>query len=161
VETRHVETARQMAAAVDAALPADIVVCAAAVADWRVAGEADQKIKKDGSGQVPALAFVENPDILATVSKSGARRPPLVVGFAAETEKVVDHAKAKLARKGCDWIIANDVGNGPEGGVMGASDNAIHIVTAEGVESWPRLPKTEVAARLARRIAETVKERNI
>ncbi|MCW0182895.1 MAG: bifunctional phosphopantothenoylcysteine decarboxylase/phosphopantothenate--cysteine ligase CoaBC [Zavarzinia sp.] len=161
VETRHVETARQMAAAVDAALPADIVVCAAAVADWRVAGEADQKIKKDGSGQVPALAFVENPDILATVSKSGARRPPLVVGFAAETEKVVDHAKAKLARKGCDWIIANDVGSGPEGGVMGASDNAIHIVTAEGVESWPRLPKTEVAARLARRIAETVKERNI
>lgn len=161
VETRHVETARQMAAAVDAALPADIVVCAAAVADWRVAGEADQKIKKDGSGQVPALAFVENPDILATISRAGARRPPLVVGFAAETEKVVDHAKAKLARKGCDWIIANDVGSGPEGGVMGASDNAIHIVTAEGVESWPRLPKTEVAARLARRIAETVKERNI
>ncbi len=161
VETRHVETARQMAAAVDAALPADVVVCAAAVADWRVAGEADQKIKKDGSGQVPALAFVENPDILATVSKSGARRPPLVIGFAAETEKVVDHAKAKLARKGCDWIIANDVGSGPDGGVMGASDNAVHIVTAEGVESWPRLPKTEVAARLSRRIAETVKERNI
>lgn len=161
VETRHVETARQMAAAVDAALPADVVVCAAAVADWRVAGEADQKIKKDGSGQVPALAFVENPDILATVSRPGPRRPPLVIGFAAETEKVVDHAKAKLARKGCDWIIANDVGSGPDGGVMGASDNAIHIVTAEGVESWPRLPKTEVAARLSRRIAETVKERNI
>ena len=161
VVTRHVETARQMAAAVDAALPADIVVCAAAVADWRVAGEADQKIKKDGSGQVPALAFVENPDILATVSKPGPRRPPLVVGFAAETEKVVDHAKAKLARKGCDWIIANDVGSGPDGGVMGAADNAIHIVTAGGVESWPRLAKTEVAARLARRIAETVKERNI
>ncbi|MCF4167451.1 bifunctional phosphopantothenoylcysteine decarboxylase/phosphopantothenate--cysteine ligase CoaBC [Zavarzinia compransoris] len=161
VEVRHVETARQMAAAVDAALPADVVVCAAAVADWRVAGEADQKIKKDGSGQAPALAFVENPDILATVSRAGPRRPPLVVGFAAETEKVVEHAKAKLARKNCDWIIANDVGAGPEGGVMGAPDNAIHIVTADGVESWPRLAKTEVATRLAARIAQTVKERNI
>ncbi|PWR20635.1 bifunctional phosphopantothenoylcysteine decarboxylase/phosphopantothenate--cysteine ligase CoaBC [Zavarzinia compransoris] len=161
VETRHVETARQMAAAVDAALPADIAVCAAAVADWRVAGEADQKIKKDGSGRVPALSFVENPDILATISRPGPRRPALVVGFAAETEKVVDHAKAKLARKGCDWIIANDVGSGPDGGVMGAADNTIHIVTAEGTESWPRLPKTEVASRLAARIAQTVKERNI
>ncbi len=161
VETVHVETARQMAAAVEAALPADVAVCAAAVADWRVAGEADQKIKKDGSGQVPALSFVENPDILASLSKAGEKRPPLVVGFAAETEHVIDHAKAKLARKGCDWIVANDVGSGPEGGVMGARDNAVHIVTADGVESWPRLPKTEVAARLAARIAETVKERNI
>ncbi len=161
VNTIHVETARQMAQAVETALPASVAVCAAAVADWRVDGEAGQKIKKDGSGAVPTLSLVENPDILAGLSRRNAQRPGLVVGFAAETEKVIDHAKAKLARKGCDWIVANDVGTGPDGGVMGSNDNTVHIVTGEGVESWPKLTKTEVAARLALRIAQTVKERNI
>jgi phosphopantothenoylcysteine decarboxylase/phosphopantothenate--cysteine ligase len=161
VQTIHVETARDMAQAVEGALPASVAVCAAAVADWRVDGEAGQKIKKDGSGAVPTLSLVENPDILASLSRRNQGRPPLVIGFAAETEKVIDHARAKLARKGCDWIVANDVGSGPDGGVMGSSDNTVHIVTGEGVESWPKLSKIDVAARLAARIALTVKERNI
>lgn len=146
-----VETAREMLAAVQAALPADAAVMAAAVADWRVANAAGQKMKKDGSGRAPALEFAENPDILATVSKMGEGRPRLVVGFAAETESVVEHATAKRLRKGCDWIVANDVS--PESGVMGGSENAVTVIDAAGAESWPRMGKDEVARRLASRIA--------
>jgi phosphopantothenoylcysteine decarboxylase/phosphopantothenate--cysteine ligase len=147
-----VETAREMAAAVEAALPADAAILVAAVADWR-AEASGLKIKK--SGAPPALALVENPDILATLSRS-ARRPRLVVGFAAETNDVVAHAQAKLARKGCDWIVANDVSGPKDQNVMGGADNAVHLVTAGGVEDWPNLPKTEVAKRLAARIAQTL-----
>lgn len=143
-----VETATQMRDAVFAALPADAAVMVAAVADWRV-DAAGQKIKK-GDG-APVLRLVENPDILATLA-GDARRPALLIGFAAETEKVVAHAVAKRARKNVDWIVANDV----SGDVMGGANNSIHIVTANGVESWERLPKDEVAARLAQRIAETL-----
>ena len=146
VSTVHVETAREMRQAVEAALPADIFIAAAAVADWRAEGEAREKIKKGAKGP-PVLALVENPDILATVSQMKKGRPPLVVGFAAETEKVVDHAKAKLARKGCDLIVANDVS--PASGVMGGERNCVHLVTAKGVESWPEMDKDEVARRLA------------
>ena len=148
-----VETARQMLAAVQAALPADAAVMAAAVADWRVANAAGQKMKKDASGKTPALEFAENPDILATVSK-GAQRPPLVVGFAAETNDVVAYATAKRLRKGCDWIVANDVS--PETGIMGGSENAVTLITAAGAETWPRMGKDEVARRLAARIAEAL-----
>jgi phosphopantothenoylcysteine decarboxylase/phosphopantothenate--cysteine ligase len=148
-----VETAREMADAVQAALPADAAVMAAAVADWRVANAGAQKIKKDGSGALPALQFAENPDILATVSRA-PDRPALVVGFAAETQDVVAHAQAKRARKGCDWIVANDVS--PATGIMGGAENAVHLVTAQGVEDWPRLPKAEVARRLAQRIADAL-----
>lgn len=150
VDVVRVETARQMLEAVQAALPADAAVMAAAVADWRVANAGAQKMKKDGSGRAPALEFAENPDILATVSKA-SDRPRLVVGFAAETEKVVEHATSKRARKGCDWIVANDVS--PETGIMGGSENAVVLITAEGAETWPRLAKDEVARRLAQRIA--------
>jgi len=147
----NVETARQMAAAVDAALPADVAIMVAAVADWRSAGEAAQKIKKDGSGQVPPLQLVENPDILATLCKSD-RRPPLVVGFAAETNDVLDHARAKLARKGADWIVANDVATH----AMGGEINGLHIVSAAGVESLPEMPKAAAAAALIERIANAL-----
>ena len=149
-----VETALEMAEAVAAALPADAAVFAAAVADWRVANPAAQKMKKDGTGAPPSLDFAENPDILARVSQMGAGRPRLVVGFAAETETVVAHATAKRARKGCDWIVANDVS--PETGIMGGAENAVTLMTAQGAESWPRLPKVEVARRLALRIAEAL-----
>ena len=152
-EIVEVETARDMAQAVEAALPADIAVCAAAVADWHVVGASDAKIKKDGSGKVPALNFKENPDILAALSRH-AQRPGLVVGFAAETNDVEANAKAKLARKGCDWIVANDVS--PATGIMGGSENAVILVTTSGAEPWPRLSKEETARRLAARIAETV-----
>jgi len=151
VDVVRVETARDMLAAVQAALPADAAVFAAAVADWRVANAAGQKMKKDGSGRAPALEFAENPDILATVSRMGAGRPGLVVGFAAETETVVAHATAKRARKGCDWIVANDVS--PETGIMGGAENAVVLITDQGAETWPRLAKDEVARRLAARIA--------
>lgn len=150
VEVVRVETAAEMLAAVEAALPADAAVMAAAVADWRVAAPGAQKMKKDGSGRPPALEFAENPDILATVSK-GRQRPRLVVGFAAETEKVVEHAAAKRARKGCDWIVANDVSAAT--GIMGGSENAVTLITAEGAEAWPRMAKAEVARQLASRIA--------
>jgi len=143
-----VETALEMRDAVFAALPADAAVMVAAVADWRVAA-AGQKIKK-GDG-APVLTLVENPDILATLA-SDPRRPALLIGFAAETERVVEHAVAKRTRKKADWIVANDV----SGDVMGGASNAVHIVTAQGVESWERLPKDEVAERLARRIAESL-----
>jgi len=146
-----VETAREMAAAVDAALPADAAVMVAAVADWRV-DAAGLKIKKGMAA--PTLNLSENPDILATVAQ-GARRPALVVGFAAETDHVIEHATAKLARKRADWIVANDV----SGDVMGGDSNTVHIVTAHGVESWERLDKTEVARRLAGKIAEALTAR--
>jgi phosphopantothenoylcysteine decarboxylase/phosphopantothenate--cysteine ligase len=149
----RVETAREMLAAVQAALPADVAVCAAAVADWRVAGEADQKMKKDGGGP-PALNLVENPDILATVAAGGAGRPRRVVGFAAAPETVVAHATAKRARKGCDWIVANDVSPGT--GVFGGTRNTVHLIRPEGVEDWPNMGKAEVADRLAARIAEAL-----
>ena len=147
----RVETAREMLAAVEAALPADAAVFAAAVADWRVANAAGQKMKKDGTGSLPALEFAENPDILATVSQMTSGRPGLVVGFAAETHEVERHATEKRARKGCDWIVANDVS--PATGIMGGSENAVTIIDAAGTEVWPRMGKAEVARRLAARIA--------
>lgn len=146
----RIESARDMLKACQAALPADIAVCAAAVADWRPAEARDAKIKKDGTAP-PPLAMAENPDILATLSAGGNRRPVLVVGFAAETNSVVDNATAKRTKKGCDWIVANDVS--PETGTFGGDHNTVHLVTADGVEDWPRLSKAEVAARLAERIA--------
>lgn len=148
----RVETAVQMQKAVDAALPADAAVMAAAVADWRVANASGHKMKKDGSG-VFALSFAENPDILATVSK-GALRPALVVGFAAETDDVLAHATAKRLRKGCDWIVANDVSAGT--GIMGGTENAVTLITEAGAEPWPRMAKAEVARRLALRIAAQI-----
>ncbi len=147
-----VETAREMAAAADAALPADAAIMVAAVADWHVAAAA-AKIKKRADGAPPALALVQNPDILATVSRSN-QRPRLVVGFAAETNDLIAHAQAKLASKGCDWIVANDV----SGDVMGGTDNSVHLVTANGVEDWPRMDKQAVADRLADRIAKALTE---
>ncbi|MFN3583920.1 bifunctional phosphopantothenoylcysteine decarboxylase/phosphopantothenate--cysteine ligase CoaBC [Phenylobacterium sp.] len=147
-----VETARQMLAACEAALPADIAVCVAAVADWRPESLGDRKVKK-GEGGPPPIALVENPDILATLSKAKAR-PKLVVGFAAETHDVEAYAKAKLAKKGCDWIVANDVS---VAGTMGGDDNAVAIVSKSGIERWERAPKAEVARRLAARIAEEFK----
>jgi phosphopantothenoylcysteine decarboxylase/phosphopantothenate--cysteine ligase len=149
----HVETARDMLAACEAALPADVAVCAAAVADWRVARMADEKRKKNGAGP-PALEMTENPDILATLAAATNARPGLVIGFAAETEQVVVHASAKRERKGCDWILANDVS--PQTGTFGGADNTIHLVSAEGVEDWPRMSKADVANRLAERIAQTL-----
>jgi phosphopantothenoylcysteine decarboxylase/phosphopantothenate--cysteine ligase len=148
-----VQTAREMLAAVESALPADVAIMVAAVADWRVASEADQKMKKDASGIPEPLSLTENPDILATLAIS-AQRPRLLIGFAAETENVIAHAQAKLAKKRCDMIVANDV----SGDVMGGSDNAVHIVTANGVESWENLPKDMVANRLVERIAVKLKE---
>jgi phosphopantothenoylcysteine decarboxylase/phosphopantothenate--cysteine ligase len=145
-----VETARDMLRAVEAALPADAAIFAAAVADWRTTQNSTQKIKKKG-GATPELALVENPDILATTAQRKSKRPALVVGFAAETQNVIENAKAKLARKGCDWIVANDVS--AESGVMGGDMNTVHLVTAEGVESWPPQGKDAVAAALVTRIA--------
>lgn len=151
VQMVRVETARQMLAACEAALPADIAVCAAAVADWRVADEAGQKMKKTGGGP-PGLSLVENPDILATLSRHGEHRPRLVVGFAAETEHVIAHATAKRLKKGCDWIVANDVSPGT--GVFGGGENTVHLIEGAASDSWPSLSKTEVATRLAARIAK-------
>jgi len=145
-----VQTAAEMAAAVDDALPADAAVLVAAVADWRVAPSA-QKLKKDGGA--PALALEPTPDILATLARD-PRRPRLLIGFAAETELLLDHAIAKRTRKGADWIVANDV----SGDVMGGDANRIHLLTAAGVESWEALPKAEVARRLAERIATALSE---
>ncbi|QXM23747.1 bifunctional phosphopantothenoylcysteine decarboxylase/phosphopantothenate--cysteine ligase CoaBC [Elioraea tepida] len=149
VTVTRVETAREMLAACTAALPADIAICAAAVADWRPAETATLKLKKGAGTPPPALALAENPDILATLSAPGPLRPALVVGFAAETNDVVAHGEAKRRSKGCDWIVANDV----SGDVMGGAENEVHLITEEGVEHWPRLPKEAVAARLADRIA--------
>jgi phosphopantothenoylcysteine decarboxylase/phosphopantothenate--cysteine ligase len=144
-----------MLAAVEAALPADIAIFAAAVADWRVADAAPEKMKK-GAGGTPALSLVENPDILATVAARKAGRPAWVVGFAAETQNVLQHARAKLAKKGCDLIVANDVGGT---GVMGGDANTVHLVTADGVETWPTLAKEEVATRLIAYIARLAQTR--
>jgi phosphopantothenoylcysteine decarboxylase/phosphopantothenate--cysteine ligase len=154
VTTVHVETAAEMLDASLAALPAEIAVCAAAVADWRVAQAAGQKLKKDGKGP-PTLAMAENPDILRTLSTRQGDRPALVVGFAAETQHVVDHARAKLRKKGCDWILANDVSGGA---VFGQDDNQITLVDARGAEPWPPLDKQAVAERLAERIAAHLAE---
>jgi phosphopantothenoylcysteine decarboxylase/phosphopantothenate--cysteine ligase len=151
VETRHVETAVQMLAAVEAALPADIAIFTAAVADWRVAEAADDKVKK-GAGGPPALTLIENPDILRTVASRAKGRPPLVIGFAAETRQVVDYARRKLKSKRADWIVANDVS--PATNIMGGDRNAVHLVSAAGVESWPEMSKPEVAERLIARAAE-------
>ncbi len=154
VDLVRVETAAEMLAAVERGLPADAAVFAAAVADWRVEGASDSKIKKDGSGKLPVLEFAENPDILATVSKMKDGRPPLVVGFAAETDHVIDHATAKRLRKGCDWIVANDVS--PETGIMGGSENDVTLIDQHGTEDWPRMGKQAVADRLAAKIAEVI-----
>ena len=154
VTVRRVETARQMLEACLAALPADGAVFAAAVADWRVASEAELKLKKTPGGAPPSLALVPNPDILATIAAAGPRRPRLVVGFAAETHDMLVHAQDKLRRKNADWIVANDVSPGT--GIMGGSENEIHLVSAAGIEAWPRLGKDEVAGRLAQLIAEAL-----
>lgn len=151
VEVMRVETAREMLAAVEAALPADAAVFAAAVADWRVANASDRKFKKDATGTAPKLEFAENPDILARISQMKKGRPALVVGFAAETDNVLEHASAKRVRKGCDWIVANDVS--PATGIMGGVENMVTVIDAEGSESWPRMGKPEVARRLAARVA--------
>ncbi|MEL6681077.1 MAG: bifunctional phosphopantothenoylcysteine decarboxylase/phosphopantothenate--cysteine ligase CoaBC [Pseudomonadota bacterium] len=148
-----VQTAHEMLAAVQAAPAADAAIFAAAVADWHVANAGASKIKKDGDG-LPHLEFAENPDILASVSKMSARRPRLVVGFAAETDDVVANATAKRKRKGCDWIVANDVS--PETGIMGGSENAVTLITENGPECWPRMGKDAVAMKLAKRIAKAI-----
>jgi phosphopantothenoylcysteine decarboxylase/phosphopantothenate--cysteine ligase len=145
-----VETARQMLDAVEKALPADVAIFAAAVADWRAESPSKIKIKKQ-QDRIPMLKLVENPDILATVAHRKSGRPGLVVGFAAETDHVIANAKAKLAKKGCDWILANDVS--PETGIMGGDVNTIHLVTAAGVEDWPPQSKADVARALIERIA--------
>ena len=151
VDVVRVETARDMLRACEAALPADVAVCAAAVADWRAARKAATKMKKNGGGP-PPLELAENPDILATLAARNDRRPRLVVGFAAETGDAAARARTKLAAKGCDWIVANDVGEGS--GTFGGDENTVHLVTPDGVEDWPRLAKDRVAERLARRIAD-------
>ena len=148
-----VKTAQEMQTAVTDALPADAAVFAAAVADWRVAAASDRKLKKTAGG-MPALEFAENPDILAGVAQLTRDRPKLVVGFAAETDDVIAHATAKRARKGCDWIVANDVR--PETGIMGGSQNAVTLITAEGAETWERMEKSAVARKLADRIAKAL-----
>ncbi len=150
VTLKRVETAREMLAACEASLPVDVAICAAAVADWRVDVDATQKIKKGAGTGTPSLTLVENPDILATLSKLTKGRPALVIGFAAETEKVIEHALAKRQRKGCDWIVANDVS--PETGVMGGDLNTVHLISADGTEDWPLLPKQAVGERLARSV---------
>jgi phosphopantothenoylcysteine decarboxylase/phosphopantothenate--cysteine ligase len=150
VKTIHVETAEQMLNASEGALPADAAIFAAAVADWRVAKEASQKMKKQ-DGKLPSLIFAENPDVLATISRHSNLRPRLVIGFAAETEKLIDNARAKLMKKGCDWIVANDVSTGTS--TFGGASNEVHIVTKDNVESWPRQTKEAVAAGLVKKIA--------
>ena len=155
VQLVRIETARQMLDAVQAALPADAAVFAAAVADWRVAQEATSKMKKE-KGALPTLSFAENPDILATISQMIEGRPPLVVGFAAETDDVIANATAKRLRKGCDWIVANDVSVGT--GTFGGADNTVHIISDSGVEDWPKMGKAQVAERLADRIAGALRD---
>jgi phosphopantothenoylcysteine decarboxylase/phosphopantothenate--cysteine ligase len=171
VTVTHVESAREMLHAVEAALPADIAIFAAAVADWRVAREGEQKLKKTSAG-MPPLQLVENPDILATISKLPGLRPALVIGFAAETENLIENARAKLARKGCDWIVANNVS--PATGVMGGDRNTVHLLTQDAksirdangvpadirIESWPVMTKEEVAATLVTRIASRAENRS-
>lgn len=155
VDRIDVQTAREMLSAVETALPADAAIMVAAVADWRTADAADQKLKKDGSGQPAPLALVENPDILATLGRH-AHRPGLLIGFAAETQQIAEHAQAKLARKGADWIIANDV----SGDVMGGENNAVQIVTPSGIETWPVMPKGQVADKLIAKVAHALSARS-
>ena len=154
VKLFKVTTALEMLNACESLLPADVAVCTAAVADWRPNALANSKIKKTEDGVAPTVALTQNPDILATLSHS-AKRPALVIGFAAETENVIAHAQAKRQRKGCDWIVANDVSPGT--GIMGGDSNRVHLITAGAVEDWPLLDKREVGRRLAARIAETLK----
>jgi phosphopantothenoylcysteine decarboxylase / phosphopantothenate---cysteine ligase len=149
----NVQTADEMLKACDGIY--DVVICAAAVADWKVAQAANNKIKKTSTGEVPSLSFIENPDILATLSKAGKHRAKLVVGFAAETDNVLEHAKAKLLKKGCDLIVANDVSE--TSGVFGGDKNIVHLVSAKGVENWPQFSKAEVAQRLMAHIAGLLK----
>ena len=148
----RIESARDMLEACKSALPVDVAVCAAAVADWRPAKARAQKLKKTGSAP-PGLDLIQNPDILATLAQAGNRRPRLVIGFAAETNRVVEHATAKRAAKGCDWILANDVSSAT--GTFGGDDNTIHLIDETGVEDWPRMSKAAVAERIAERVAET------
>jgi phosphopantothenoylcysteine decarboxylase/phosphopantothenate--cysteine ligase len=150
VQVIHIESAEEMLAACRAALPVDVAVCAAAVSDWRLAKPSEQKIKKNGAA--PKLALTANPDILASLAAAGNSRPHLVIGFAAETENLIAHATAKLRKKGCDWIVANDVS--PASGTFGGAENRVHVIDAAGVDTWPRLSKDDVAARLAARIAD-------
>ena len=154
VTTIKVETAADMLDAALAALPVDVAICAAAVADWRVANQAAQKLKKEEGQTGLNLALARNPDILATLSAPGTRRPTLVIGFAAETETIITHAQAKLSRKGADWIVANDVS--PDTGIMGGDRTEVHLVSATGVEDWPAISKDEMAARLLTRAAEAL-----
>lgn len=151
VTTIHVESAAEMMAAVEENLPADIAIMAAAVADWRVVSEGAQKIKKDGSGKPPGLELTENPDILKTIGHHAALRPPLLIGFAAETQDLIKNATSKLERKRADWIVANDVS--PETGIMGGDANTIRLVSASGVEDWPAMDKKAVARKLVERMA--------
>lgn len=153
VKSVEIQTASEMLDAVQTALPADAAVFAAAVADWRVANAGDSKIKKDGMG-LPTLEFTENPDILATVAQMKKGRPKLVVGFAAETDDVIENATKKHKRKGCDWIVANDVS--PETGIMGGAENDVTLITKGGAEDWPRMGKTQVAQRLAKKISDAL-----
>ena len=146
-------SADEMMKAVEAALPADAAIFAAAVADWAVDNASGSKIKKTKGG-LPDLAFRENPDILATIAQMKEGRPDLVIGFAAETNDVIEHATAKRQRKGCDWILANDVS--PETGIMGGSENAVTLITGDGSEDWPRMTKDQVASRLAAKVAEAL-----
>jgi phosphopantothenoylcysteine decarboxylase/phosphopantothenate--cysteine ligase len=156
VKVVKVDTAHEMLAATLTALPADIAICAAAVADWRAADEAPQKLKKQPDGSGPSLKLAANPDILATISQPGAKRPQLVIGFAAETENLIENAKGKRARKGADWIVANDVWPGT--GAMGGDRTQVHLITAAGVEDWPSMSKDEMAARLLARAAEALSQ---
>jgi phosphopantothenoylcysteine decarboxylase/phosphopantothenate--cysteine ligase len=152
VRTVRVETATQMLAAAEQALPVDVAIFAAAVADWRAASAAREKLKKAG-GKPAKIELVENPDVLATIAHH-KQRPKLVIGFAAETERLLEHARAKLKSKGCDWIVANDVS--PETGVFGGAQNTVHLVTADGAEAWPPQSKQSIADHLVRRIADTL-----
>ena len=154
VTVQRVESAAQMLDACQTALPADVAVFAAAVADWRVDNAATGKIKKQPGAAPPGLTLVPNPDILATIAAAGPRRPRLVVGFAAETDDLLANAKSKLQRKNADWIVANDVS--PATGIMGGTDNTVHIISRAGIEDWPMLAKDEVARRLAARIADAL-----
>jgi len=158
VDAIRVETARQMLEATENALPADVAIFAAAVADWRMAEPADSKIKKGQDGAPPALQFAANPDILADVAGRQADRPTLVIGFAAETDDVIANAEAKRVQKGCDWILANDVR--PETGILGGAENAVTLISANGAEEWPRMTKDRVARKLAKRITEALGGRN-
>jgi len=153
----HVESATDMLAACTEALPVDVAVCAAAVSDWRIARPRSAKIKKNG-GKPPKLELETNPDILASLAAAGNARPHLVIGFAAETENVIAQARAKLAAKGCDWILANDVA--PGSGTFGGSENTLHLIDAGGVESWPRMAKEAAAERLAGRIAAALRDKD-